>query len=145
MSETKERGAGAASAGAVLGPAPAPGEHTDVEAVLTCVRELLAEKRRWTKNTSARDAARRTVGPRSVHATKFCLLGAIERCCVDRTVHDEAVGLLRGEIGGQTVAGFNDAVSTRHEDVLAALDGAIQAATRTPRPARASTKRRNDG
>lgn len=95
--------------------------------LLTAARNLLADPEHWTKGSSARTPRGTRVPMFHPQATRFCSLGALERCGGNL----EACGLLT--MAAQTltgrdvsIVGFNDNRHTKHDDVLQMFDLAIQ-------------------
>lgn len=129
-----------------LTPLAKPQSHTSVAEAVRCVQALLSEKRRWTKNAGARNAARGVVEPRDPGACKVCLEGAVSRCVVDPIVKRRVEARIKGAIETlfpaykeQAIYGFNDAAERRYEDVAAVLERAVADAADVETPAQ-STK-----
>lgn len=95
------------------------------------VKELLADKNRWTQNVYARDAFDTSCGPLEERAICFCIIGAIKRCYGDKESlekHLAGVNPVLARIKehliekglGKDIAYFND--THTHEEVLAVLE-----------------------
>lgn len=102
-----------------------------VRATLKQARRLIAEKG-WTQDTYARDANGERVDEDSRQATCFCIYGAVKRAkpqwLVEQDTMDCLDDLAAGITGFRNIVGFNDRPTTTREDVLAALDQAIEVA-----------------
>lgn len=96
-----------------------------VKETLERVRELLSDRKRWTKGTYARTGNNRDVDVFDPKAAKFCILGAIRR--VNGTYTQEAADAF-DSLTDDDPAGFNDKRGTTHTDLLAVIDKAIAAA-----------------
>lgn len=97
--------------------------------ILTAARELISDRKKWTKGETARDSRSRTVSPRDERAVRWCSFGAVVKVtgpdysaawCAKRTMdrHIPEIGLYH----------FND--THTHAEVLAAFDKAIEAERR---------------
>jgi hypothetical protein len=105
-----------------------------VESLLTRARKRIEAPEAWTQGYPARNADGLAVPHASPTACKWCIVGTVwvER---DQTSHytgklgfqliEEASGCNADEGG---IAGFNDAVTTTHAEVIAAFDRAISLA-----------------
>lgn len=98
---------------------------------LVLARKLLSDPKKWIKGAYARSAANHVIRPTSKKAVCFCLSGAILRYTKDDDLaYDHAERavkhvLTRTFASTRSLAGFNDADSTQHADVLRVLDRAI--------------------
>lgn len=99
----------------------------------------------WTKDYFARDESGKPIDVLDHRACKFCTMGAVHKA-LQRRVNDgiiergrfattarlfrlleKSIGVYENDIG-QGVASFNDSEDTRHDDVMAVFDLAIEAA-----------------
>ena|SRR3990167_1311127 len=104
---------------------------------LKAARALLSNSKRWTKGAFAKRTKRSVVwvSPFSVEATCWCLMGAIRKVTDDNdTANVVAIDALEEclpEIYHHfALSVFNDAQTTKHKDVMALLDCAIENAGR---------------
>lgn len=102
--------------------------------ILTTARALIAKG--WCKDSQARDADGLEVLPNDPSAKKFCVLGALDRCCVNNA---EGLGsfraaqeLIREQIGTRSITEWNDNPRRRKREVLAVFDEAITRARSAP-------------
>lgn len=105
-------------------------ERSTVE-ILRAARERITPVERWTTGVEARDAADHLVDADDPAAVKWCMAGAVYAEGGDATSSPSygvtPMGRLLNRAIGSTGAGpWND--SHTHEEVLAALDRAIQLA-----------------
>lgn len=102
--------------------------------LVTRVKTLLSNPAKWTKGSFARDSIGNGVDFRSESATCFCIRGAARHEAAamgfDALTGDYTIMRIMEEnmcINGEAgVASFNDNPSTTHEDVMKALDCAIE-------------------
>lgn len=88
------------------------------ETLLTAM-DLIALPENWTKGAFGRDANSRSVGSRGTNVCKWCSIGAINHVTVENGNNYKAKNYLRSVIeGGEGVESYNDARSTKHEDVM---------------------------
>jgi hypothetical protein len=118
------------------------------KAVLIAARDLISDPKHWTKGMLARKSKRGVeLNVTDEDAACFCLAGAISRACgvdvypsKDGPLAQRAARKLAVAIDPDAASkaydswdmdyvifGFNDAGSRKHDDVLAALDRAIEA------------------
>jgi hypothetical protein len=105
----------------------------DVAKVLNDAGDLI-KSRGWTKGTRARDSADRVVRYWSETATRWCVMGAVEKCATEKSTASwglalDALHALRRHVGIPTsvpIAVWNDA-QPGPEPVIAALRAAAQA------------------
>jgi hypothetical protein len=108
-----------------------PAERDGALTVLALARDLLADETRWVKGRYAVDRRGYSTDPRGRRARRWCAVGALHRAGsgADPAAEREAEALLRAACGARTavvgVEQFNDRPGTRHADVLAAFDRAI--------------------
>ncbi|BCJ91802.1 hypothetical protein IZ6_25370 [Terrihabitans soli] len=98
--------------------------------ILRGVRLILKSRRRWTKGAMARDRFGETVMSYGSDASCFCLYGAVRRASDElglTSYRSWAITSLNTAAGGCMIT-FNDREKTRHQDVIALLDRAIQEA-----------------
>lgn len=105
--------------------------------LLKAAREKIAKPEYWTKGDFARDVGGKGVAATDPAACCFCAHGAIHRvrglhnraaiedACWATAALNSALTLISGH---DTVPEFNDAPETRHADVMALFDVAIQCA-----------------
>lgn len=93
------------------------------------VRDLLADPKRWTQGSYARDADGNPLSYRHPDAVCLCLDGAVIEIAGDTegARYTEMQAHLEAQNDGNNYANFNDAEDTTHADVLAFLDKAIAA------------------
>lgn len=101
-----------------------------VTEILVGAREILSDPNRWTREFQARDSEGHSIGWRDSRAVCFCLMGAINRAGLDISPTDispayEAMDEL-DKVLDNAIPVFNDRTSTTHEDILKALDAAIE-------------------
>ena len=101
-----------------------------VTEILVGAREILSDPNRWTREFQARDEQGSPVGWDDDEAVCFCLMGAINRANwgvarYDRAPAYEAMDEL-DKVLDNAIPVFNDRSSTTHEDILKALDAAIE-------------------
>jgi hypothetical protein len=94
--------------------------------VLLAVRDLLAERERWTQHLAARDANGECVVPTSPSAKCWCLLGAIDRCAPKPDVNAATGDLLRSFLPGGVIVEWNDHERRTHAEVLGFIDRALR-------------------
>jgi len=85
--------------------------------------ELIADPKNWRKGGYAYDAHGKSCWWNDPEAVCFCAGGAIRRC-YDGVEFKEKGQLLRDEVvklGFETVAKWNDAEATTHEEVITTL------------------------
>lgn len=93
--------------------------------ILVAARELLSDKKHWTRGDLAHDVDGAAVDPRSKNAVCWCVIGAVQKfslgyqCDALNRIHNAV-----GESGSE----FNDYHTTTHADVLRVLDAAIEKA-----------------
>ena len=102
-------------------------------------RDIIAERKHWTKGYGALTSDGREVDVLSEEACAWCLLGALEKACLEHAEKHNHVrraelmvgvceDLLMEHIGQNhafAVVNFNDKRSTTHEKVLEVLDKTI--------------------
>ena len=83
------------------------------------VKNLLKTKKQWTKNAFARNKYGHVVDINSKSASRYCLVGAIERCYGYHTDEHQSVIKKFNKTQHEyfTLFGFNDDKSTTFEDV----------------------------
>ena len=101
-------------------------------AVLIRARQLIADERRWCKQSTARGWLDIPVPVRSRFARRFCAIGAIQRA-------GRELGLPLHEAGGalewqtiRPIPDWNDDAVRTHPEVVAAFDAAIVALQMMP-------------
>lgn len=103
--------------------------------ILEAARARLADPARWCQGRAALTTTGRPTSPIAKAASRWCILGAVERCAHEQGNDGHSVGravtLLylqvrkkRGD--GCATSVFND--TSTHKDVLGILDAAIEAA-----------------
>lgn len=94
-------------------------------AELRAIRALLQDPNRWTKGLHARDAADLPALPSSVHAVRWCLVGAIQK--VSEGDRDREAQLLNRfwSVHCGYLSIFNDHHLTTHAEVLNLIDRVI--------------------
>jgi hypothetical protein len=99
----------------------------EATALLIRARALVA--RGWCRGVPARNFIGISVGPRSGHATAWCMSGALNAAALVESDLDRRNAKCRliAAIGGVSLAAFNDTQETV-EPVLAAFDHAIAGA-----------------
>ncbi len=112
---------------------------SDVLRVLREARELITPVERWTQGESARDGSGDPLDPRSIHAARWCGMGALQNCTSDIDLVFRARGALLSQgrrlYKQRSVSRLNDACG--HEAILTTFDAAIaaeQAKTASPSP-----------
>lgn len=99
--------------------------------ILRRAREVLSVEQSWARGAWARNADGQPVFVHAQQACSWCIRGALRLVCEDvpGTPHiDDAEALLASvlpQAGGHPLSNFNDASSTTHADVIAAIDRAI--------------------
>lgn len=114
-----------------------------VSDILAEARDKIADPKRWTRGAMARDAQIRGTYHSAPDACRWCAEGAIRSVFVAHgslisshrpwiDLWTRAFAALKGQIPGEydEIADFNDHARTKHEDVLALFDRAIEAAKR---------------
>jgi len=101
--------------------------------ILIGARKILSDPSRWTRQFQARDSAGACIAWNQPEAVCFCLMGAINRAGMTISPSEsapayEAMDVLDTVID-TSIPLFNDRPSTTHEDVLKALDKAIESQT----------------
>ena len=98
-----------------------------VEALIE-VKKLIDSPDRWLKHSYSQDKHGNRVDPWDKKAHSFCLTGAMRRVKPgdpeERSVMKDHV--IAANRGFDNVVTFNDSALTRHEDVMTALDNAIE-------------------
>lgn len=95
------------------------------------IRQLLSEPARWTQGTMARSKSGELVTPRSDDACSWCMFGAVLKVC-GTTLEAEGRACRVLEIfrrvvyWPQSIPSFNDEYGRKHEDILSAIDLAIE-------------------
>lgn len=123
-----------------------PKNHTEI---LVNAKAILSNEGMWRKGSMAGDMDGRAVPSCDDSAVCFCMMGAIDRAAygsqheiVAGTTFDErykhgssiehmandAFRILREQLpdGGDSIAAFNDSISTKHPHVMELLDKAIE-------------------
>ncbi|MCC7368778.1 MAG: hypothetical protein IT306_10170 [Chloroflexi bacterium] len=105
--------------------------------ILLRARALIADRRRWTRDVTARDRHYRPVSATEPAAIQWCALGALLRVADDPAAFVRAVNLLEmaaAALFKRSVRWVNDRPGrTAHADLLAVFDHAIAAATEAER------------
>lgn len=109
-------------------------KSVDAIAILSGMRNLLADEKCWTKGAPARDAQGLPALSASNESVCWCLMGASNRARSDLglgVLCDQlAIDALDLALGGGpgVVPSFNDHPDTTHADILAVIDRAIELA-----------------
>jgi hypothetical protein len=105
--------------------------------LLLRARAIVADRRRWTRDVTARDRHYRPVSATDPSAIQWCALGALLHVADDPATFVRAVTLLEmaaATLFNRPVRWVNDMPGrTAHADLLAVFDHAIAAATRDGR------------
>ena len=98
-----------------------------VEALIE-IRKLIDSPDRWMKHGYCRDVHGNLVDPWTKEAHSFCLSGAMRRVVRGDPEHRHAIRqhIIAANRGFDNIITFNDSGNTRHEDVMTALDNAIE-------------------
>lgn len=102
---------------------------------LVDARELLSKPENWTKGTRARDFYRRSVDTKAPEACQWCLLGALDKVsdCQSQFVSlIRAMRTVSNANSSTALFTFNDRRSTKHADVIALFDRAIESLEKNP-------------
>lgn len=94
-------------------------------ALLQAARCLLDEPTSWVKAAYARNAYGAVLGAESNFASSWCTLGALKAFNPDSNVYSTAQLYIQSVVR-TPVSWFNDALCTKHSDVLHAYDAAIE-------------------
>jgi hypothetical protein len=91
------------------------------------IREQAARliERGWTQGAYAREKSGRPVSPFERHATRWCMLGALDRAGRGQELCSQAISDVTKAVGG-AMTDFNDAPDRTQADVIAALRGTYQ-------------------
>lgn len=100
--------------------------------VLKGTRELLSDPAHWVQDVNAVDLVGEVVLPTSPDARSWCMIGAAikvgghegKEVLPSALAEFVPLAFRVGQVA--LVASFNDAPTTTHADILAALDGAIE-------------------
>ena len=86
--------------------------------ILLTAMDLIALPENWTKGAFGRNASNRPVGSSGTNVCKWCSIGAVNRASSMLNTSDSytAKTYLRSTIQG--VESYNDARSTKHEDIM---------------------------
>lgn len=111
--------------------------NEELATVLEQVKELIGTAETWCQYAPARDAESREVESLSPEARQWCLIGATHRILGGSFKHmDEVIDKLRQELRRSptdsqqlrhSLAYYNDASTTTHQDILEILDRTIAA------------------
>lgn len=95
--------------------------------LLRAARERISNPDHWTKNTNARDANGTTCSVFSHAACSFCAMGTVfKETRNNRNLEGDCFTALSVVGNSLGIATFNDAKTTKHKDVLAMFDKAIE-------------------
>ncbi|WP_027685089.1 DUF6197 family protein [Rhizobium leguminosarum] len=98
-------------------------------AVLTEALAMIAVPHKWAKEAIALDAHRNEVKPLSDKATRFCMIGAIQRVQCSSEDYGEAIRHLRKACGELSIFKFNDQCG--HKAMTKVMKSAIRAAEKS--------------
>ncbi len=91
------------------------------------VKELLTDSNKWCKAYSARDKHGNAELPESPFATRWCLLGAVDKCYPVRDRADARIKLgaaicLIEKSRSSNISVFNDRATTNFSDITKVLE-----------------------
>ena len=100
--------------------------------ILIAARAKIDKHQKWCKGVFSRDHNGDEVSPVSVNAVRFCALGAIRAVTLGPLSRSEARAALRLAAGysndsNESIFKLNDHPKTRHADIMALYDRAIEA------------------
>lgn len=107
--------------------------HVQVE--LTRAKALISDPEKWTKHGFAKDEEGHPVSPIAYNAKCFCTVGALY-CVLGSDYGGQSLALQALEAASKdlhnlhSVPRFNDSPVTKHADVLALFDRAIELAAK---------------
>lgn len=94
-------------------------------AILSQAQDLIRNPQRWTQEAVARDKFGNEVLPTEERASRFDMVGAIQRIPAPADEYGAAIRSLRQACGAQSIFEFNDAHG--HKAVVKAFGRAIEA------------------
>ena len=95
--------------------------------ILIAARAKIDTPEKWCKVDVALDEDGEYIAPDDSYAVQFCALGAIEAIDAPVSLRINAADVLRSLLPGRLVAPVNDHPETKHADIMALYDKAIEA------------------